>query len=652
MQIEKRHLAGSEFFLTRVAQAVWSAWSVRKAVKEGYQANGWVYRAVSLIAGEASSVPWVVFGPKNEMLWDHPVSRLMREPNPHWTRQQLIELLVDWLELAGNAYMKKVRGADGMTAELWPVSPDRIAPIPSADPSRWIDGYEIIDEKGVRRRSQDFTPENVIHIRLLDPSNPYGGISPLGAAARSVDLDNSQQDWNVATMQNRGVPDGVFTFKQPLDEGQGKSITQRLKERFFGVKKAREPIVIGSDATYHRLSLAPVEMDYIASRKLNREEIFGIFGVPPQLAGAQDVSTYNNFATSNRVFWETTILPLLDRIRDALQMALAAELGPGETIGPDLSNVRALQESEADKVAIIERYARIGVPFSQLNDRFELGFTPWDGWDKPRTAGVTISARADDDGESREWAVLPLERRNIADEMAARDRYAEGPFAAAIADVLAAQRQAVFAAMDDQGDVREAAKLHRDEWHAVLLKGMTDIGLAAGAAVLDGVRGKSPRLEHRDGYSPELIEAVERFLSEQGVILRELSLIEETTVRTILEQVVYGVENEMTIAQIQQAILDTGVFDAERALRIARTEAATAMGSGQLAAGELAGATRKTWVTSVFETREIHAARDGEAVGIAERFSVQSGSVGPRFPGDPEIAADDRINCRCAMSFE
>lgn len=651
MQIEKRSFAGSDVFLSRAAQAVWSAWPIKKSVEEGYQANGWVYRAVSLISGAASSVPWVVFGPENELLWDHPVSKLLRSPNKHWTRQGFIEVIADWIALSGNAYIKQVK-VGNRTAELWPVSPDRIAPIPSADPSLFIDGYEELSEKGVKRRSVDFTPENVIHIKLIDPSNPYRGISPLGAAARAVDVDNAQQEWNASTMQNRGVPDGIFSFKQPIDGTQAQSLTERIKERWSGAKNARKPLVLGSDAHYQRLSLSPAEMDFLESRKMNREEIFIIFGVPPQLGGSQDASTYNNFATANRIFWETTVIPLLDKIRDALQLALAADLAPGLTIGPDLSNVRALQESEDERAKVAELYSKMGVPFAQINDRFELGFEPWDGWDKPRPVTTQAIVEPADDKAKRKAKLRPLERRSVADEMAARDDYAERALQPAVADLLATQQKAVFAAIESGGDITEAARLHRKEWQKLLTRAYTDVALMSGAAILDSARSAPNAFERRELYPPELIEAVERFLSEQGIILHEMSLIENATVHAILVQVTHGVERELTTAEVTQAILDVGTFSPERALRIARTEMATAMSSGQLAAGKLAGAEKKVWVTAVSETRDIHKARDMEKVGIDERFSVQSGPIAPRFPGDPEIAADDRINCRCSMTFE
>jgi len=71
-----------------------------------------------------------------------------------------------------------------------------------------------------------------------------------------------------------------------------------------------------------------------------------------------------------------------------------------------------------------------------------------------------------------------------------------------------------------------------------------------------------------------------------------------------------------------------------------------------MVAGKVAGAGRKTWNTGGFAVRSIHSARELESVGIDERFSIQDGSIGPRFPSDFQTTAADRVNCKCFLTFE
>lgn len=626
-------------------QAEWNEWTIRKAVKEGYKASGWVYRAVSLITQNASSVPWVVVNKKGEIQPEHPIQILLANPHPHLTRQQLMALLVSWLQLGGNGYMKMLNDGQGMTKELWPISPDRIAPVSSKDTSQFVDSYEIITDDGSMKATTEFTIENVIHLQLMDPSNPLVGIGPLQAAARAVDLDNSQQDWNVSTMQNRGVVDGVFSFKRDLDKTQSDSILARIKEKFS--RNKREPLVIGSDASYTRLGLTSVEMDFLESRKLNREEIFIIFGVPPQLAGAMDSSTYNNFSTSLRIFWETTIMSLLDTMSDQFNHAFADQLKDGYRVMPDVSDVKALRGSESDKSATSKTYFDMGVPVSVLNERFDLGLSEYTGWDLP-FAGKTPGQTSPAETTRKEYTLIPFEKRDVEAEQKLRDEIAEGDVNNMFLSLLSTQEARVIAAIDSGSDPIDTLKADYSIW----LKSMQDISLSIAeefaATVIVDERGERPKLDRR-ATADDLLE---QYLIQEAVMLHDLSLITATTTAAIIDQVRYAADNNSTVDQLKQAIQDTGVFSPERSLRLARTLTGTASSIGQLSGAAAAGAERKIWATAAFEVREAHINRGGESVGINDRFSLQVSTVGPRYPLDPEIAAEDRINCRCSMRFE
>ena len=264
-------MAVSNALMVQAGQAHWSEMTVRNSVANGYKISGWVYRAISLIVRAASSVPMVVFNPDGEAEPEHPLSLVLEYPSPQFSRQDSAELLTAWLQLAGNGFIKRVVSG-GRTVELWPISPDRLAPIPSKNPGLLVDGYEYTDENGARKRSEEYTTDNVVHFKLLDPSKPYLGIGPLQAAAKAVDLDNEQQNWNKSAMQNRGVFDGVFTFKDYLDGTQFDMIREKIKEKWSGADNARTPGVLGADAKYQRMSVTPAELDFINSRKMNRDD--------------------------------------------------------------------------------------------------------------------------------------------------------------------------------------------------------------------------------------------------------------------------------------------------------------------------------------------------------------------------------------------
>lgn len=91
-----------------------------------------------------------------------------------------------------------------------------------------------------------------------------------------------------------------------------------------------------------------------------------------------------------------------------------------------------------------------------------------------------------------------------------------------------------------------------------------------------------------------------------------------------------------------------------RAERVARTETAGLLNAGQLAVldethlrTDVASAT-KAWLSVLDErTRKTHVEAHGQTVKLAEPFLV--GGEQAMYPGDPNLSAGERINCRCAV---
>lgn len=648
--MSKRNMASSVIQQQKTPEAQWSDWSTEKAVSDGYKVNSWAYRAISLITKNISSIKWHVETAEGEKLEEHPVTKLLRKPNPEQSGQSFFELISAWQQLSGEGHVKIVSDSKGI-AELWPISPDRLKPIPSSENDMMVEGYAIRTDDGKTIVSPDYTLDNVFSFLFVDPANPIRGIGALQVAAKAVDVDIDQQNWNKSAMQNRGILDGVFTFDKDLDFSAYATIKAKIKEMFSGSKNARDIGVIGSNAKYQRLSLTPAEMDFINSRKFNREEIFIIFGVPPQLAGAQDSSTYNNFTTSMRIFWEVTLIPILDDMRDTLNHALGGYLGEGLRINYDVSKVPALKQDLKERAEIAKIYSDMGVPVEQINAMLELGIPKYDGWDKsirPKAVSESTEERAAKEADG--LMLKKREAREIKSESEKRDKLAKKS-AKSIAKALSVQQVAAFKALKDGADISGAIANSSDELEEAIRQSYVVTSAAFADSVMVDERGGALNFETRK-IKPALMQDILNVLEVEGIILTELSLINKGTVSGILSAVLDGEEEGKSITDIQQAIIDVGTFSPERALRIARTVTGAAQSIGQVEGAKSIGATHKTWIDSGFEVREEHQVRNGEKVGINERFSALfAGSPAPRYPLDPQAAAGDRINCRCDMTF-
>ena len=387
--------AGRQPLLSRYEQTkpVWSDWTTERANQHGLKASAVVYACVRKLATAASSVPWKVErrdGTKWRPVPNHPIEVLLTHPNPFMARQDLIERLTQHLNLGGNGIWHIVT-RDNMPLELWPLMPDRIKPIPA--PRKYISHYEYDLGDGTVRK----LPANeIIHFQFADPANPYWGTSPLQAVAKVVDTDVEAVTWNKVSLQNRAVPDGVFMINSPnATMQQWREARQQVRERYLD--KGREPWVL-FNVDYKQMSLTPVEMDFLNSRKFSREEIASVFGVLPILIGAMDGTTYNNIHVAKRIFWEDTIIPYLDDIRDSLRLTLLPYFDPtvNDNTVPDeyrivydLSNIAALQDNYAKKVRNAKLLFDMGMHMRQINERLELGF---EEGDIPGTAIRTVDS--------------------------------------------------------------------------------------------------------------------------------------------------------------------------------------------------------------------------------------------------------------------
>ena len=355
-------------------QPIYSDMTVRKATREGYKISVYVYRSVRTIIQAASAIPWVVLDKDGEPIDGHELVKVMRNPNPEFSGQDLIELLIAHLELAGNALWQPII-VGNRVKEIWPVMPDLVKPIPSDVRGEWLKGWQVTSAEGSQYTAP---PDQFIHFMQMDPGNPYWGTSPLLAAARTVDTDNEAQDTQKVSMQNRGTPDGVFEAEAISNE-QYEEATRRLQERYLTKEKRRLPWVVAG-AKWHQMSLTPIEMDYIKSRLHNKRDIAGAFGISPIFLGDLEQSTYDNMMQARKALYEDVVIPLLDDIKATLNLKVAPMYGD-IVIAYDTSKVAALREDYSKKVEQAKTLFAMGIPFVQINERLEMGFEEFPGWE-------------------------------------------------------------------------------------------------------------------------------------------------------------------------------------------------------------------------------------------------------------------------------
>lgn len=330
-------------------QPYWTTQKDKQYITEAYNKVVWVYSCVMQISSATSSVPWLLYrkgrGGRLIEIEQHPILDMLNlKANSFMSGRDFIDLWSTYLAIEGKFYAEYLNPA--MPTGMVPLYPHYMKPIPSKE--LFVSGYQYDIYKPIY-----YNREEILWSKFNDPLEIYDGLSPIKALSRTIDTENEAVNWNKSTLQNSGVPAGIFTIQNPSPELID-NLRDEWRKRYGGGSNARLPLVLNADrATYQPIGLSSVDMDFLNQRKLNRTEICSAFGVPSQLVGDPDAQTYSNFSEAVKSFWENTIIPrYLEHIKDKLASDLLPRYADNLVIAYDLSNVTALKESQD---AIVKR---------------------------------------------------------------------------------------------------------------------------------------------------------------------------------------------------------------------------------------------------------------------------------------------------------
>jgi len=644
---------------------VYSDMSVAKATREGYKISIFVYRSIRTIIQAASAVPWIVTDKEGNPIKDHQLELVFRNPNPVFSGQDMIEILIAHLELVGNALWQPIIVGKEIK-EIWPVMPDLVKPIPSEERGKWLKGWDVVTTGG---RHQEMPPEQFIHFLQVDPGNPYWGMSPLMAAARTVDTDNEAQDTQKVSMQNRGAVEGVFTHESPLNEEQWIEVRRQVREKFLDKNRRREPWVLGAGAKWQQMSLTPVEMDFIASRLANLRAVAAAFGLDPWWLGDRTTSTYNNVLEARKALYEDVVIPLLDDVKSTMNLKIAPIYGEDIRITYDTSGIPALREDFGKKVTQAQTLWAMGVPFEQINNRLEMGFDEFDGWDSgylPMNLLPSGSPKPEEEpplepgaaeGGSKALNMSTEESKTAYWKMIDRRRI--GWWAVVtkkVEPLYKAEGTAVAEAIAGKDTVEEmeaaasrAIKKMTKEWEKVMSAVLVSLVEDFGNRTADdlGAQPKSETPSERKWRFDPFSVAARRWLSVHGA--ESVKTILDTNLADVRSVLLRGQDESLSMTQIGQKLRD---FYADRssykAMRVARTEVSSASGWAQREAAKQSGVVKtKKWISSRDDrVRDSHVDMDGEEKQLEEAYSN-----GLQYPGDTSGDPAEFIQCRCVEAY-
>ena len=323
-----------------------------------------------------------------EVIPNHPLSLLMRRPNPYMSGDIVQQYIISAMHVSGNAYLLKQFNDSGELVALYPLMPEQITPKGTA--SELITHYVYETEDGkIKLESTD-----VVHFKLgLDPQNHKLGNSPLKSVLREIYGDESAGQMATALLSNMGVPSVMITPKDdfgPTPE-EAEQISKTYQQKVSGKNKGK-PLVMSGAMNVEKLSFSPKDLDIGLLRQIPEERISAVLGVPAILAGlgaGLRHATYSNAKELREFFTENKLIPLWRMVGEEITQQILLRDYTEDSLyssNYNFSDVRALQSDQ-----------------NEMYDRLNVGVQG--GW-------ITVAEARQEAGlpndENLDYYILPL----------------------------------------------------------------------------------------------------------------------------------------------------------------------------------------------------------------------------------------------------
>lgn len=272
-----------------------------------------VWACVRLLSETVASLPVNVYRKTStgrELAPEHWLSQLMaRKPNRYQTKVEFFETLMLNLALHGNAYAK-ITKVGGKIRSLLPLMASQIE-------TKLLPDGSVVHLYHADGNVDVLSSESVWHVKLY--GNGIVGKSPLAFGRNMFGIAQAAEQSVAKVYANGGKPSGVLSFDRLLTKEQRAAVRENFASLTTGTDERL--LVLESGMKFDAVSMSPQDIELLASRKHQIDEIARWFGVPSILINQNEGSTTLGSSTAEIIsgFYKLNLRPYLERIEASVK---------------------------------------------------------------------------------------------------------------------------------------------------------------------------------------------------------------------------------------------------------------------------------------------------------------------------------------------
>lgn len=358
--------------------------------------KGWCFVAVGTIAQGVAQLD------KQVVDWKW---KPVKDPLLDLISYDLLLNIVSYMKLNGGVYIWKNKVWNKIVS-LHVLRPDLVSVVYNATKTD-IAGYEYVYWPNKKKQ---LDKDEVISIQNFNPLYPYPlnveWLSDVQAIATAIDADYQASKWNWKFFYNNASVDWVLETDQNLSQENVENIQAKRNQKYRWTDNAHKIWILTGWLKYKQVSPGQKEMDFVESRRFNRDEILWFFRVPKAMIWLWEWNGNNlNVRAYEQIFAKQVIKPLATRIAEALNYELFGEWKRFEFVNivpQDLEQTR--QDWLANSMTLNEFRATRNLP-------------PVKDWDKLRSAYILGIGGAWSDVWNEDVEVVDLDKNFEVQDM-------------------------------------------------------------------------------------------------------------------------------------------------------------------------------------------------------------------------------------------
>lgn len=287
-----------------------------------------VYSCIRVRAESLSMLPIRLYkigadGSKKLAHNDNLYKLIHSQPNQFQTATEFWEMCSWCLDVYGNFYAYIVR-VGGMITELIPLNNHSVSvnyKLGTNIPEYTIN---ITDNNKRETKTIIVNEDDMLHIRL-NSFDGLHGLSPIHQVNKLMYNANSTENLAGKVYQNGAITSGVLQTDAKLTKESHDTIRKAFYNQYAGTENAGKPMILDSGLKYQQFRISLTDAQFIESRKYDRDEICGVFRIPPHLVANLDHATFSNIEQQNLQFVNYSLMPYIRKIEQRLNKCLLVD---------------------------------------------------------------------------------------------------------------------------------------------------------------------------------------------------------------------------------------------------------------------------------------------------------------------------------------